>query len=103
MDSTTPKPLQCTWNFSAFIVKELWTCAWEFYICVFLDDILIFSRTPEEHVEYVKFALKKLREHTLKAKLTKYGYGFSWVEYLGHIVENSTIRADTSKIAAVMD
>lgn len=41
------------------------------FICVYLDDILIYSETYEDHTKHLKLALEKLREHKLYAKLSK--------------------------------
>ncbi|WVZ63920.1 hypothetical protein U9M48_013512 [Paspalum notatum var. saurae] len=70
------------------------------FIVVFIDDILIYSKTEEEHLRLV---LQKLREHKLYAKLSKCEFWLDQVPFLGHIVSKGKIMVDPSKISSVMD
>nr|ABA96740.1 retrotransposon protein, putative, Ty3-gypsy subclass [Oryza sativa Japonica Group] len=54
------------------------------FVVVFIDDILIYSRTKEEHEEHLRLALEKLREHQLYAKFSKCEFWLSEVKFLGH-------------------
>lgn len=56
------------------------------YVTVYLDDILVFWKNIEEHLEHLKFVLQKLLDHKLKGKLSKYSFGIDTVKYLGHII-----------------
>jgi hypothetical protein len=51
-----------------------------------MDDILIYSKTEDEHIRQVQIVLNILREHKLLAKLSKCAFFAPQVEYLGHIV-----------------
>ena len=73
------------------------------WVIVYLDDILVFSKTAEEHVEHVEQVLKLLREHQLYAKPSKCEWGVNRVEFLGHIVSHEGIEMDPSKVKAVLD
>ena len=55
-------------------------------VCVYLDDILIFSRTEAEHFQHLEMVLKLLREHKLFAKMTKCEFLNPELKYLGHLV-----------------
>jgi hypothetical protein len=44
------------------------------FVVVFIDDILVYSRSEEEHEEHIRLALQKLQEHRLYAKLSKCGF-----------------------------
>ena len=53
------------------------------FILVYLDDILIFSKTMEEHIQHIRQALEKLRDAKLYARLHKCAFFQQRVEYLG--------------------
>ncbi|WVZ76592.1 hypothetical protein U9M48_024557 [Paspalum notatum var. saurae] len=73
------------------------------FVVVFIDDILIYSKTDEEHEEHLRLVLQKLREHKLYAKLSKCEFWLDQVPFLGHIVSKGGIMVDPSKISSVMD
>ncbi|WVZ70351.1 hypothetical protein U9M48_019026 [Paspalum notatum var. saurae] len=73
------------------------------FVVVFIDDILIYSKTEEEHEEHLRLVLQKLREHKLYAKLSKCEFWLDQVPFLGHIVSKGGIMVDPSKISSVMD
>ena len=68
---------------------------------VYLDDILVFSRTWEDHLTHLRAVLAQLRAHTLFAKRSKCEFGLANVEFLGHVVGADGVRVDPSKAAAV--
>lgn len=59
------------------------------FILVFFDDILVFSKTPEEHITDLKIVMDILKEHQLSVKQSKFVFGVPQVEYLGHIISGS--------------
>ncbi|WVZ97375.1 hypothetical protein U9M48_042917 [Paspalum notatum var. saurae] len=73
------------------------------FVVVFIDDILIYSKTEEEHEEHLRLVLQKLRDHKLYAKLSKCEFWLDQVPFLGHIVSKGGIMVDPSKIGGVMD
>ncbi|WVZ58178.1 hypothetical protein U9M48_008473 [Paspalum notatum var. saurae] len=73
------------------------------FVVVFIDDILIYSKTEEEHEEHLRLVLQKLREHKLYAKLSKCEFWLDQMPFLGHIVSKGGIMVDPSKISSVMD
>jgi len=73
------------------------------FVVVYLDDILIYSKSLEEHVKHVSSVLEKLKEHSLVAKLEKCVFHVPEVEFLGHIVSGNGLRTDPRKIEAVKD
>ena len=73
------------------------------FVLVYLDDILVYSRTWEEHVAHVRAVLAKLRAGTLFAKRSKCEFGLRSVEFLGHVVSGDGVRVDPEKCSAVMD
>ncbi|KAE8667867.1 Detected protein of unknown function [Hibiscus syriacus] len=73
------------------------------FMVVFIDDILIYSRTEAEHDEYLKIVLRTLREHRLYAKLSKCEFWLQEVSFLGHIISARGVQVDPSKIEAIMN
>lgn len=84
-------------------MNEVFRSALDSFVTVYLDDILIFSRSEEEHIRHLRWVFTQLREHKLFAKRSKCSFGLSEVEYLGHIVGRDGVRVDPAKIAAVRD
>jgi len=73
------------------------------FVVVFIDDILVFSKTELEHAEHLRLVLQKLREHKLYAKRSKCEVWLKEVSFLGHIVSNGGIAVDPSKVKDVLD
>ncbi|GJS33294.1 putative reverse transcriptase domain-containing protein [Tanacetum coccineum] len=71
------------------------------FVIVFIDDILIYSKTKEEHEVYLKLVLELLRKEKLYAKFSKCEFWLQEVHFLGHVVNQSGIHVDPSKIEAV--
>lgn len=73
------------------------------FVFVYLDDILVASSSPEEHLHHLELVLEKLTEYDLYAKPTKCKFNQSEVKFLGHIVNQDGIKPDPAKTAAVRD
>jgi hypothetical protein len=73
------------------------------FVIVFIDDILIYSNTENEHNQHVRAVLDKLREAQLFANSEKCSFYQSRIEFLGHIVSAEGISMDPRKVAAVVD
>jgi hypothetical protein len=71
------------------------------FVVVFIDDILVFSKTKAEHAEHLRLVLQKLREHKLYAKRNKCEFWLKKVSFLGHVVSNGGISIDPSKVRDV--
>jgi hypothetical protein len=73
------------------------------FVLVFFYDILIYSRSWEDHVQHVDKVIQLLKEKKLYDKLSKCFFGVKEVEYLGHIVSHEGVKVDPNKINAMMD
>jgi len=71
------------------------------FIIVFIDDILIYSRSWEEHIEHLRMVLRTLAKHRLYAKFSKYEFWLDSVQFLGHIISKDGLFVDPVKIKAV--
>ena len=56
------------------------------FVIVFIDDILVYSGSPEEHAEHLRTVLQILRERQLYAKLSKFQFWLDRVTFLGHVI-----------------
>ena len=72
-------------------------------LLVFLDDIIVFSRTIGEQIDRLEVVFKKLRQHGLKLKPAKCEFFKEEVKYLGHIVNERGVSTDPEKVRAVRD
>jgi len=72
------------------------------FMVVFIDDILIYSRTREEHAEHLRTVLNILREKQLYAKLSKCDFWMSEIQFLGHVIFVQGISVDPSKVEVVL-
>ncbi|KAL8088548.1 hypothetical protein AgCh_038363 [Apium graveolens] len=71
------------------------------FVIVFIDDILIYSKTEEDHAEHLRTTLEILRNKKLYAKFSKCEFWLLEVQFLGHIVSNEGIKVDPAKIKAI--
>ena len=72
-------------------------------VCVYLDDILIFSRSEKEHLRHLRMVLTVLKDNDLKAKRSKCKFFVPELKFLGHIVSAEGIRPDPRKVETVHD
>jgi hypothetical protein len=73
------------------------------FVLVFFDDILIYSKSWEDHVRHVDKVLQLIKEQQLYAKPSKCFFGVKEVEYFGHIVSHEGVKVDPNKIKSMMD
>lgn len=71
-------------------------------VLVFIDDILIYSKTMAEHVLLLKSVFQLLAQHQLKVKRSKCTFASSQLTYLGHVISDAGVSTDPKNIAAVV-
>ena len=97
---------ECVWmlfgltNALATFQHLMETCLGEMHLkwcIIYLDDIIVFSKTPEEHIERLRGMFEKLAVAGLRLKLSKCEFFKSRVTYLEHIVSKDGIKTDPKK------
>ncbi|GJV24176.1 putative reverse transcriptase domain-containing protein [Tanacetum coccineum] len=73
------------------------------FVIVFIDDILIYSKSRKEHEGHLKLILKLLKEEELYAKFSKCEFWLSKVQFLGHVINSEGIHVDFAKIESITD
>jgi hypothetical protein len=73
------------------------------FVIVFLDDILVYSKSEEEHEKHLRMVQQVLREHQLYAKLRKCSFYQSQIHYLGHIISEEGIAMDPEKVEVIQE
>ena len=70
------------------------------FVVVFINDILIYSKSYVEHGEHHRIVLQTLRTHQLYAKLSKWEFWLNSVSFLGHVISKEGVRVDPKKVEA---
>ena len=71
------------------------------FVIVFIDDILIYSKSEKEHEEHLRLILELLKEKQLYAKFSKCEFWLKTVQFLGHVVDSEGLHVDRAKIEAI--
>jgi hypothetical protein len=88
-------------SYFMYLINKVFIEYLDKFIVVFIDDILVYSRSEEEYEERLCLALQKLREHRLYAKLSKCEFWMKQVAFLGHVISKEGISVDPSKVQDV--
>jgi hypothetical protein len=73
------------------------------FIIVFFDDILVYSRNLEDHLQHLRLTLEVLRGNQLYAKKSKCKFGCLEIDYLGYMISVEGVKADSKKLKAMVD
>ncbi|KAL0293506.1 UNVERIFIED_CONTAM: Retrovirus-related Pol polyprotein from transposon.6 [Sesamum radiatum] len=73
------------------------------FVIVFIDDILIYSRSPEEHEQHLWTVLQILREKQLYTKFNKCEFWMEEIAFLGHVVSKEGVQPDPTKVKAILE
>jgi hypothetical protein len=71
------------------------------FVVVFIDNILIYSKSVEEHEQHLRVVLEKLRAHKLYAKFSKCEFWLEEVAFLGHILTAEGVAVDPKKVKPI--
>ncbi|GJV76831.1 putative reverse transcriptase domain-containing protein [Tanacetum coccineum] len=71
------------------------------FVIVFIDDILVYSKSEKEHEVHLRLVLELLKKENLNAKFSKCEFWLQEVQFLGHVVNHNGIHVDPSKIEAI--
>jgi hypothetical protein len=83
------------------LINKVFTEELDRFVVVFIDDILIYSETAEEHEEHQRIVLERLRQQKLYAKFSKCEFWMEKVVFLGHVLSAEGIVVDPSKVESV--
>jgi hypothetical protein len=75
----------------------------EKFVVVFIDDILVFSKTEEEHEKHLRLVLEKLQSNKLYAKFSKCEFWVTKVAFLGHVISAGGVLVDPDKVKDVLN
>ena len=75
----------------------------EEFAMAYLDDVLIFSKNPEEHLRHIETIFERIRQHGLTLKLKKCAFFKEETEYLGFVISKDGVKPDPKKVEAIRD
>src|SRR3954462_2361369 len=73
------------------------------FVLLYLNDILVYSKSEAKHEEHGRLVLQKLREHRYYAKLSKCKFWLDKVNFLGHVISAEGIVVDPDRVDAIQD
>ena len=73
------------------------------FVVVYLDDIMVYSKTLTEHEKHLRLVFQRLRENRLYVKPEKYEFAQEEITFLGHKISADLIRMDKGKVQAIME
>jgi len=73
------------------------------FMVVYIDNILVYSNSMEEHMEYLRKVFQRLRENKLYAKFEECKFGVAEVDFLGHKITQESLKMDHHKVKAILD
>jgi hypothetical protein len=86
-----------------YLMNSVFMSELDKFVVVFIDDILIYSKSEAEHAKHLCIVLQRLRDHKLYAKFSKCEFWLDSVKFLGHTIFKDGISVDPSKVQEFMD
>jgi hypothetical protein len=81
-----------------YLMNKVFTEYLDKFVVVFIDDILVYSETEEEHEKPLRLVLEKLRANQLYAKFSKCEFWLKEVAFLGHVISAEGVSVDPGKV-----
>jgi hypothetical protein len=86
-----------------YLMNSVFMLELDKFSVVFIDDILVYSKSTEDHKEHLRVVLQRLWDHQLYAKFNKCEFLINEVLFLGHVISSKGIVVDPSKVRDVLD
>jgi hypothetical protein len=86
-----------------YLMNSVFMMELDKFVAIFIDDILIYSKSEKEHAKHLRVVLQRLRDHKLYAKFSKCEFWLKSVKFLGHTISHDGMSVDPSKVQEVMD
>jgi hypothetical protein len=86
--------------FQAYINKALSRIV-DYFIVIYLNNILIYSKPGEDYYAYIRIIIKRLRKYKLYIKLSKYFFNIKKIKFLGFIIGSIKVKPDPNKILII--
>jgi hypothetical protein len=83
-------------SYFMYLMNSVFMSELDKFVVVFIDDILVYSKSEEEHVEHLHIVLQRLRDHKHYAKFSKCEFWLDSVKFLGHTIYKEGISVDPS-------
>ena len=83
------------------LINQVFKQFLDLFVIVFIDDILIYSKSEEDHANHLRIILQTLKDHQLYAKFSKCEFWLNVVTFLGHIISSEGIMVDPQKVVVV--
>ncbi|MBW0494977.1 hypothetical protein O181_034692 [Austropuccinia psidii MF-1] len=85
------------------LVNDIFAYFLDIFVVVYLDEVMVFSSSEEEHVKHVASVLQRLRDDNLFAKSSRCAFHASSMEYLGYVVSSDGLKMDSSKAQQILN
>ncbi|MBW0551672.1 hypothetical protein O181_091387 [Austropuccinia psidii MF-1] len=85
------------------LLNDIFADSFNTFVVVYLDDIMVFASSEEEHVKHVASVLQRLRDNNFFAKASKCVLHASSVEFLGYVVSGEGLKMDYSKAQQILN
>jgi hypothetical protein len=86
-----------------YLINSVFMPELDKFVVVFIDDILVYSKSEEEHVEHLRIVLTRLRDHQLYVKFSKCEFWLKEVQFLGHVLSAEGVAVDPGKVKDILN